>query len=71
MKFTKLTWQRTYRTFLQAFFGVLASDVALVIGNIDFAERNWWLVLITNLLAPAVASGMAAIMNLEEVDHYE
>lgn len=63
--FTKETWKRTYRTFLQAFSGVIAGDIAIVLGNIDLSQADWWKIVISNLIVPAVASGIAAVMNLE------
>lgn len=71
MRFTKETWRRALRTFFQAFMGVIASDLALVVSDIAVAQKTWWVILLTNLLAPAIAAGIAAVMNLEEVEFYD
>jgi len=64
MKFTKETLRRVLRTFFQAFTGSIAADIA-IIANVDFHGDGWWMILITSILAPALAAGAAAIMNLE------
>ena len=63
--FTKETWRRTYRTFIQAFTGVIASNIAMVLGAVDISRSDWWKMLLVDLVVPAVASGVAAAMNLE------
>lgn len=71
MRFTKETLRRVLRTFFQAFMGVIASDLTLVVSDIVIAPQTWWIILLANLLAPAIAAGIAAVMNLEEVEFYD
>lgn len=68
MKFTKETARRMFRTFLQAFLPALAVGV----GTMTFGEDGSITKgAIITLVIPAVAAGLAAIMNLEKEDEGE
>ena len=65
MKFTKETWRRALRTFLQA----VASYVAVNLCVVDFASESEVLTsALVGLGASALAAGLAAVMNLEPVE---
>ena len=62
-KFTKDTFTRTWRTFLQAFLGYVIINIAVI----DFSDDKE--VLRSSLIAflvSAVAAGLAAVMNLDK-----
>ncbi len=72
-KFTTTTWKRTYRTFIQAFLGMLGTEGILIIAGFDWTQDKKTIVtaIITTVIAPAIAAGVAAVMNLEkEVEAY-
>lgn len=60
MKFTKETWRRMWRTFVQAFFGIIAGGLASAL-----ADGENWQKAIFILVACAVTEGVTAVMNLE------
>lgn len=63
MKFTKETWRRTLRTFLQVVVAYLAANLCVV----DFtAEGEVLTSALIGLLVSALAAGLAAVMNLEK-----
>ena len=65
MKFTKETWRRALRTFLQAAVSYVAVNLCVV----DFASESDVLTsALVGLAASAVAAGIAAVMNLEVVE---
>jgi hypothetical protein len=54
-------WQkRSLRTFLQAFAGVVASQL------LAYQGQELTKTVVTSLVASAIASGVAAVMNLNE-----
>lgn len=62
MKFTKETWRRSLRTFLQSVFSYIAVNLCVV----DFNSESEILTsALVGLAIAAVASGIAAVMNLE------
>lgn len=62
MKFTKETWRRSLRTFLQASCGFLATTgVATLISHDYDIPKN----IAFGLIGSAVSAGLAAVMNLE------
>lgn len=64
MKFTKETWRRALRTFLQAAVSYIAVNLLAV----DFTSESEILTsALLGLAASALASGIAAVMNLETV----
>lgn len=69
MKMTKETFRRALRTFWQAFVGVLIGNIALL-SAIDFEAdtRTVVISICVQILAPALSAGLAALMNMEEVD---
>lgn len=65
MKFTKETWRRVLRTFWQAFFASVVGTMALV----DFSDKDALMrSIVFAVVVPALAAGLAAIMNLEQGD---
>ncbi|MCQ2077019.1 MAG: hypothetical protein MJZ20_08380 [Bacteroidaceae bacterium] len=63
MKFTKETWRRVWRTFIQAFLASIIGTVSLV----DTTDHDTLIKsLIFVVVVPALAAGIAAIMNLEQ-----
>jgi len=63
MKFTKQTFRKVYRTFIQAFLGSVVGTIALV----DFTNKEALKQsIIIVVIIPAVSAGVAAVMNLEE-----
>ena len=68
MKFTKETWRRAGRTFLQAACGFLATTgVATLVSNDYNVSKN----IILGLIGSAISAGIAAVMNLESGDQNE
>lgn len=68
MKFTKETWRRALRTFLQA----AASYIAVNICVVDFnAGSDVLKSALIGLGASALAAGIAAVMNLEKPESAE
>jgi hypothetical protein len=65
MKFTQETWRRALRTLIQ----VAASYVAANILVVDFtAEKEVLTSALIGLVVSALATGLAAVMNLEKVE---
>lgn len=65
MKFTKETWRRALRTFLQTAVSYVAVNMCVV----DFsAEKDVLASALVGLAVSAAASGLAAVMNLEKAD---
>ena len=63
MKFTKETWRRALRTFLQVVVAYIATNLCVV----DFtAEGEVLTSALIGLLVSALAAGLAAVMNLEK-----
>lgn len=63
MKFTKETWRRALRTFLQAAVSYIAVNLCIV----DFNASSEVLTsALVGLGASALAAGIAAVMNLEK-----
>ena len=63
MRFTKETWRRALRTFLQAAVSYIAVNLCVV----DFAAEGEVLTsALIGLGASALAAGLAAVMNLEK-----
>lgn len=63
MKFTKETWRRALRTFIQAAVAYLAANLFVV----DFtAEGEVLTSALVGLVVSALAAGLAAVMNLEK-----
>lgn len=63
MKFTKETWRRALRTFLQAAVSYIAVNLCIV----DFSAGSDVLTsALVGLGASALAAGIAAVMNLEK-----
>lgn len=68
MKFTKTTWTRTYRTFIQAFTGALCTEGVLILAGIDWTQDRRGLItaILSTIVAPAISAGASAVMNLEK-----
>lgn len=65
MKFTKETWRRALRTFMQTAVSYLAVNMCVV----DFTASSEVLTsALLGLVISAAASGLAAVMNLEKVE---
>ena len=63
MKFTKETWRRALRTFIQTAVAYLAANLCVV----DFtAEGKVLTSALMGLAVSAGAAGIAAVMNLEK-----
>lgn len=63
MKFTKETWRRALRTFIQAAVAYVAANLFVV----DFsAESDVLKSALVGLGASALAAGIAAVMNLQK-----
>lgn len=63
MKFTKETWRRALRTFIQTAVSYLAVNLCVV----DFTASSEVLTsALMGLVISAAASGLAAVMNLEK-----
>ena len=62
MKFTKETWRRSLRTFLQSVFSYIAVNLCIVDFN---SESDMLTTALVGLAIAAVASGIAAVMNME------
>lgn len=63
MKFTKETWRRALRTFIQAAVSYIAVNLCVV----DFASESDVLSsALIGLGASALAAGIAAVMNMEK-----
>lgn len=62
MKFTKETFKRTIRTFLQAAIAYIVANVTLV----DFNDKSILKSAVIGLITSAIAAGISAIMNLEQ-----
>ena len=63
MKFTKETWRRALRTFIQVAVSYIAANLCVV----DFtAEGEVLGSAIMGLVISALAAGLAAVMNLEK-----
>lgn len=63
MKFTKETWRRALRTFLQAAVSYIAVNLCVV----DFSSEGEVLTsALIGLGASALAAGIAAVMNMEK-----
>lgn len=65
MKFTKETWRRALRTFLQAAISYLAVNLCIVDFNADGEALTSALV---GLAVSALAAGVAAVMNREKLE---
>lgn len=66
MKFTSESMYRAVRTFIQAFFGVLAGNMALI-SALDFTMEPKTVIttVCIQILAPAISAGLAAVMNMK------
>ena len=63
MKFTKETWRRSLRTFIQAAVAYVAANIFVV----DFtAEGEVLTSALVGLAVSALAAGIAAVMNTEK-----
>ena len=68
MKFTKETWRRALRTFLQAAVSYIAVNLCVV----DFSSEGEVLTsALIGLGASALAAGIAAVMNMEKSEAEE
>ena len=63
MKFTKETWRRALRTFLQAAVSYIAVNLCVVDFN---SEGDVLTSALIGLGASALAAGIAAVMNMEK-----
>ena len=50
---------RVFRTFIQSFVAYILTNATLAINSMN--GHNWWKILLTTLLIPAVATGVSAI----------
>lgn len=66
MKFTSESMYRAVRTFIQAFFGVLAGNMALITA-LDFTMEPKTVIatICVQIIAPAISAGLAAVMNMK------
>lgn len=63
MMFTKETWRRALRTFIQVVVGYIATNIFVV----DFsAAADVWKSALVGVIVSALAAGIAAVMNLEK-----
>lgn len=70
MKFTKESARRALRTFIQAFLGVFAANVTyLSTMDWDLGTKQILITVGTQILAPALSAGVAALMNMEEAEN--
>ena len=68
MKFTKETWRRALRTFLQTAVAYLAANICIV----DFSTEGEALTsALIGLGVSALAAGIAAVMNLQKPEATE
>ena len=68
MKFTKETFRKMLRTFIQTIIGYIAVNLAIV----DFtADKEVVKSALIGLAISAVSAGTAAIMNLQKTDNTE
>ena len=49
---------RVFRTFIQSFAAYILTNATLAVNTMN--EKNWWKVLLTTLLIPAVSTAVAA-----------
>jgi len=67
MRPTKETARRALRTFLQAFLGVFAANITYLSSiSFDVGTKEIVISVCTQILAPALSAGLAALMNLED-----
>lgn len=66
MKFTKESARRALRTFIQAFLGVLATNVTYL-STLDWEldTKTIVITIVAQVVAPALSAGLAALMNME------
>ena len=65
MKFTKETFRRMFRTFLQAAIACIVANLALI----DFSsDKDVARSALLGLLVSAVAAGLSAVMNLQPIE---
>lgn len=67
MKFTSESMYRAVRTFIQAFFGVLVGNMALI-SALDFTMEPKTVItaVCVQVIAPALSAGLAAVMNMKD-----
>ena len=63
MMFTKETWRRALRTFIQVVLGYIATNIFVVDFN---APSDVWKSALVGVIVSALAAGLAAVMNLEK-----
>lgn len=66
MKFTKDTFSRAFRTFLQAMFGYFSVNLVYVSVTDDVVTLKRTII---GFIVSAVSAGLAAVMNLEKEDN--
>jgi len=54
---------RALRTFVQVFLGYIAANILAVINGVDLTTAEGSKYLLYNLIIPAIATALAAIMN--------
>ncbi len=71
--FTATTWRRTYRTFIQAFFGCIGTEGVLILAGFDWTQDRRTIItaILTAVIAPAISAGVASVMNLETQENPE
>lgn len=56
--------ERSLKTFVEAFFGILIPEVAIILNNIvEYDVHQIWVVLFP-ILCAAIAAGITAVWNL-------
>ena len=65
IKFTKETFKRMARTFIQAFVGYIGVNIVVIQFSDD---KEYMKSALTGFCVSAIASGISAVMNLEEGD---
>ena len=58
--------KRALRTFIQAFIGFVATNLLVYIPSFDFENFDVFKTATISLLAPAIAAGVAAVMNYQK-----
>ena len=68
-------WQRAGKTAVQAFFGVLIPQIAIILSNVaDYDWTQWWvwlLPIVAAALSAGISAGWNALINARRKDDGE